>query len=330
MQTRHEEIICKHEKWHAHGARRERCADCGKTRTKWKRKRGRKPRKRRTARLKKTFDDKLTITQQAARVKTSVSALSACHRNILDVSRKQPWRIPLSEEGDLVLIIDGNWYLFDEERWTLYLMALRPVETDEAVFLPPVLIPGRESLDLWQQALSTIPDHLLNRVKALVSDGFRGSQTIVRQHGWIHQRCQFHLHAAFLPRLGRNKAVVFREGRQQIYKSVCRFLEADDPRVIFKHRDAIERCSKNKQCPAVFRGKLKELLRREDEFRAWSNYPELRLPATSNVVESMNAQLGTLERRCHGFKTPHSLLNWATAHIRHHKTMNCHPKIPQN
>lgn len=330
MQTRHEEIICKHEKWHAHGARRERCAGCGKTRTKWKRKRGRKPRKKRTARLKKTFEDKLTITQQASRVKTSVSALSARHRNILDVSRRQPWRMPLSEEGDLILVIDGNWYTFDEEKWTLYLMALRPVETDQAVFLPPVLLCGRECLRDWNQVLSIIPDDLRERVKALVSDGFRGSDSCAKEQGWIHQRCQFHLHAALLSRLGRNKAVTFREGRQQIYQSVCTFLDTTDPRILYKERDAIMRCSRNKQCPTSFRGKLKELLRREDEFRAWCQHPELRLPSTSNVVESMNAQLGNLERRCHGFKTPRALLNWATAHIRHHQTMKCTPKIPQN
>lgn len=256
--------------------------------------------------------------------------MSARHRQVLATLRIQSWKMPLTAEGDLILIIDGNWYTFEEEQWTLYLMTLRPVENDLAVFLPPVLLKGKESLALWSQALATIPENLQRRVKAVVSDGIRGMETYCKTRGWIHQRCHFHLHSSFLVRLGRRKTVVFGKGRQQLYQSVRTFVATDDPKTLFRARDSITRGALHTQCPAVFRGLLKELLRREDEFRAWYQHPELRLPATSNVVESMNAQLGNLERRCHGFKTPKALLNWTAGHIRHHKTMKCQPHPPQN
>lgn len=329
MNTQHGEIPCSHKNIHQHGKRRRRCSECGKTWTLWNRKRGRKKRARRTKRLAATFEDKFTLAQQAHRAKVKHSTFSARHQQVLAVSSNQPWMSELPENGDLIMVADGKWYRFQGKRWTLCVMALRPVNGDKAVFLPPVALPGRESLTGWEQAIATVSPGLEKRIKALVSDGFRGVEKIVREHGWLLQRCHFHLLSRFHCMIGLNKKTVsFRAGRQQIYRTVRTFLDTADPRQLYQARSSIARCGSNKQCPLRIRRMLKELLRREGEFRAYLIYPKLRLPATSNVIESMNSQLDDLERRCRGFKTPKAMTQWTHAHIRHHRTTKCNPKKP--
>jgi len=85
----------------------------------------------------------------------------------------------------------------------MYVMVVKPIRSHQAFFLDPVLLPGKESYERWREALATIPPQIKKRVLAFVSDGFRGSKLITREHGWIHQRCHFHLLMALIRRHGR-------------------------------------------------------------------------------------------------------------------------------
>lgn len=60
-------------------------------------------------------------------------------------------------DADLVLLIDGVWLQFRGCPWVLYLVALKPVHADAAVFLDPVLLPGREDLTHWTEVWRTCP-----------------------------------------------------------------------------------------------------------------------------------------------------------------------------
>jgi len=82
-------------------------------------------------------------------------------------------------------------------------MAVKPVKSHRAFFLDPVLLEGKESYERWRVALATISPEVKKQIKAFVSDGFRGSKLIAREHGWIHQRCHFHLLMALIRRRGR-------------------------------------------------------------------------------------------------------------------------------
>lgn len=333
MHTQHRETLCPHRIIHKHGVRRKRCAQCGKTWMRWKRKRGPKPRKKRRKALENTFQSKFTLVQQALKSHANYAAFTARHRLCLHALHKQSWDIDiLPKRGKLILIIDAKWFSFKRKRYTVYLLALRPVNKETASFMPPVLCRGDESAADWRKAIDkSIPPQLRKRVCALVSDSFIGVETIAKEQDLQLQRCHFHLYSRFQPLLGRNKTTVsFRLGRQQIYRTVRLFLETTDPKSLYTARDAIRRCGKNNECPVRIRRILRELLRREDEFRTYLFCPELRLPSTTNTMENMNSQLDDLLRRCKGISSPSALLLWIHAFVRFHPTVKCRPKNLHN
>ena len=62
-------------------------------------------------------------------------------------------RVPGVPRGPLVLLVDGLWFQFDGRPWVLYLSALRACQGRTAVFLDPLLLPGKEGVQHWEQVL---------------------------------------------------------------------------------------------------------------------------------------------------------------------------------
>lgn len=223
--------------------------------------------------------------------------------------------------GDLVLLVDGCWSTFKNRLWVLYDMALKPVGSDIAYFLDPYLRCGRENALGWQAALATIRGDILERVKALVSDGLPGFATIAREYGWVHQYCHWHLICALQRQLGWHRRYPPDPWlRNTIYRTLREVLVIrDGPRLEALCCQLRELIGQH-NCTRQLRRIVGEFLRRRDDFRAYLRYPDLKLPRTTCTVESMHRLL----RQAIGTaNNPNSLLARAKAFIRLHPTCTC-------
>jgi len=102
-----------------------------------------------------------------------------------------------------VLLADGLWFEFDGIQWVLYLTALKPCQGNQATFLDPLLLPGKEGASRWQQAMAAIPPVAKDRIQAMVVDNLPGMRKLAQQHQWVLQLCHFHLLLKLLARRGR-------------------------------------------------------------------------------------------------------------------------------
>lgn len=74
------------------------------------------------------------------------------------------------------------------------------------------------------------------------------------------------------------------------------------------------------ECPKRMRMLVRYFLRRLPEFRNYLEYPELKLPRTTNVMESVNS---FVRRKVGTINTPSAWLRWAIATIRLKSIFTC-------
>lgn len=209
--------------------------------------------------------------------------------------------------------------------WVMYVMALKPTNSNHAFYLDPVLLPGKESYERWRQALATIPEPTQKRIKAFVSDGFRGAKLIAREHNWIHQRCHFHLLMALIRRHGRRSYRVKGAGiREKLLGVVRVLLTTTDEVMKRKHILKAQRLLLHPLCPPWIHKQTIEFLRTLDDFRAYLIYPELNLPTTTNAIESSGK---IIRKATSTARTPQSVLLRATTFLRLRKSITCNGKF---
>jgi hypothetical protein len=231
---------------------------------------------------------------------------------------------PPIPRGPLVLLVDGLWFAFHERPWVLYLLALKPCRGDYAVFLDPVLLPGKESLAGWHQAVATVPAGPARRIRALVADNLPGMRRLARQHGWVLQLCHFHLLLKLQVR-HRGVRYALRGGpvRHELHRLIRIALsEPDGPRV----RHALRRLRRLSQADcgtARIQMTVREFLRDVASYRSYRARPAFGLPQTTNAVESMGRLLREMLRRSRAASHPRSLLRWATALLRLRPRITC-------
>ena len=240
------------------------------------------------------------------------------------VSRPRSLRMPV---GPLVLLIDGLYFRFHRRPWVLYLMALKPCHQNRALFLDPLLFPGREEIGCWSQTISTIPLRAQKRIQALVSDQIRGITSLTVRRGWVLQLCHFHLISQLQGNRGtRKRKVVGRNMRELCYQLTRQALElSDGPKL----ERILERLKKLVRYPGGARRTrmvVREFLRRTDQFRAYRKYPTLNLPTTTGTVEAMGRIVRDLMRQTRSIRSPQALQMWATALIRHRPSVTCNGK----
>lgn len=233
----------------------------------------------------------------------------------------------LNLPGRLVLLVDGLYFRFNGQPWVLYLMALKPCNRNRALFLDPVLFPGREEISLWSEAINTIPVKVHKHIRGLVSDQIRGMPSLAARKGWILQLCHFHLISQLQGSRGRRKRkLVGRTVREALYQLTRQALELPDgPRLEL----VLRRLRKLVQQPMgsrVMRMVVREFLRRTDQFRAYRRHPELDLPTTTGTIEAMGRIVRDLMRQTRSIRSPHALQLWATALIRMHPSVTCNGK----
>ena len=325
MKILHEKSSCCRERIYRFGNRRRQCSWCGKTWSVWKKRRGRK-----RCRPSKNLLQKIFVEGQRMRWRRnkkhfhSVNALEKQVRKLtarfIDKPRTEKFLC-----HRYILLIDGLWFKFNKTRFTLYVMAVRSVTSTCAIFLDPMLLHGKEAYSDWKHVVETIPPSLKKRIKALVSDGFKGSKKLAKDNKWILQRCHFHFIAQLQVRRGMWKQMEDRDIREYIYQTARHLLiTKNNVQVIEKQ---LYLAITNPHCPRKLQSIIKEFLKNLDSFRTYLQHPELHLPTTTNTIESMNK---LIRKQCRCLKTPQSLQRWATAFIRMRPTITCNGHIFQH
>jgi transposase-like protein len=240
-----------------------------------------------------------------------------------DVSQGRMPRFPNSR---YILLIDGLWFRFGPQRYTVYLRALKRVGDHTARFLPPIMLQGRESAACWRIVIDDIPQRLKTRIIAMVSDGWRGVERAADTNHWILQRCHFHFIAQLQVNRGKRKKMRDRAIREEIYQTARIVLTTGTN--INRYKNRLRRLIGRSDCPRRLQLIIREFLRRLPDFRAYLNHPQFTLPTTTNAMESKNKQIRQL---CRPLRTPDSLLKWVSYFLKLNPKITCNGgKTPQN
>jgi hypothetical protein len=206
-------------------------------------------------------------------------------------------------------------------------MAVKPCNHNHAIFLDPLLLPGRENLRGWSQTFMTIPSHIRRRIRASVSDEVAGIIRLGTAQGWIVQLCHFHLISRLQACRGRrNRRLAGRALREALYQLTRQALDLPDGPDLQTVLKVLRHLVRQATGLRVIRMIVREFLRRADHFRAYRKYPGLHLPTTTGSVEAMGRRIRDLMRQTRSISSPQALQLWATALIRTRPTVMCNGK----
>jgi hypothetical protein len=137
------------------------------------------------------------------------------------------------------------------------------------------------------------------------------------------QLCQFHMLLKLqVRRRGPRRALKGGQIRGEIYNLVRGALECPgEPELMRLNTLARTSCG-----TARIRAMVREFLACVEFYRTYRQRPELRLPTTTNTVESMGSRIRDLLRRNRSASTPRSLRAWATAFVRMRPNVLCNGK----
>jgi hypothetical protein len=206
-------------------------------------------------------------------------------------------------------------------------MAVKPCHQNRAIFLDPVLLPGRENMQGWSQAFTTIPTYIHRRIRASVSDEVSGIIKLGTSQGWIVQLCHFHLISRLQNVRGRrNRNLAGRALREKLYQLTRKALDLPDGAPLQTVLKKLNYLVGQAKALRVIRMIVREFLRRINHFRAYRKYPKLHLPTTTGSVEAMNRIVRDLMRQVRSIRSPQGLHLWATALIRTRPFVLCNGK----
>src|SRR3990167_9569575 len=326
MESLYAKSPCCGVKIYRFGSRRRQCSHCKRTWSIRRKKRGRKRWRASPGFLNAVLLQGRTLKSLAPRTGLTPQALSHRFRRAVHqfVSRPRALRVPA---GPLVLLIDGLYFRFNRRPWVLYLMALKPCHQNRAVFLDPLLFPGREEIGCWSQSIGTIPIAVQKRIRALVSDQIRGITSLTARRGWVLQLCHFHVIGQLQGNRGATKRTVRgRNMREACYQLTRQSLELPDGRKLGRVLRRLKELVDQPSGAVRTRMVVREFLRRTNQFRAYREYPHLALPTTTGTMEAMGRIIRDLMRRTRSIRSPQALQLWATAMIRIHPGIVCNGK----
>jgi hypothetical protein len=171
MMTLHAKSPCCSALVRHYGTRRRQCTQCKSTWRIRRKKRGRKRKRVAKVLLERVLLGKHTTTQESKRLAISTRGVAkrytATMRKTVDSSYASKF-----PKGPYALIADGAYFKFERRDWVLYIMALKPIHSNKAYFLNPVLVKGKEKYGIWNEIINTIPKHVKKHIKAYFFKNF--------------------------------------------------------------------------------------------------------------------------------------------------------------
>jgi hypothetical protein len=277
-----EKSACCGAKVHRIGGKRRRCSVCRRTWSVHKARCGRRRRRGDPDLPRLLLIEHIPARVLSRRRHCSVSTIYRRCRQAVDSSMAGAALSALPTDVDLVMLADGLRFTIRGQGWVQYTIALKPRDDDRAYFADPILMAGSESATNWQAAFTALPPAIVLRIRALVTDGLRGMKEAAAANGWAYQRCHFHVWALLRIWLwpleyGNNRV---------IHQAVSDALAAVEPTVAARARAFLR--TYVAVYPGGVSGILKQLLRDWAAIRAHIDHPDLCIPTTTNVVESMH------------------------------------------
>ena len=327
MNKKHAKSSCCSASVIRYGGKRRQCIVCKRTWTIRPKRRGRRPKRRTSEPVRKYLvHERVPLTREKGR--ESVSARSNKLRHERDAfNERLSWAsIP---SGSLIIVADAIMRRIEGSLHTWFFVFVRPVAGEDAVILPPLHLRGTETTNGWQPAFAAIPDAVLSRIVALVSDGHRSLMLEALWRGWLVQRCHFHLLKALQARRSRWSSGRHRTEAVEIHTLVNRVLTQNTDEglaTILSRIEEIGWTTTSKKLKIVLLG----FVTHAEEFRTYRAHPELNLPTTNNTAESMNALIQALAGRARGFRTVASFNAWVIALCKERQTIKCRGAHPQN
>ena len=319
MKLLHEKSECCGAKIIRFGGKRRQCVACKKTWRVHPAKRGRKKSRKQMGYLNNVFRHGSSVKLLASHSTLSVDAIyKRFTKNLHQFnSRKRAVRV---RGKKLILVIDAQWQYFNGDLWTLYFVAVKSNISETVTIFDPVLKQGKENAVTWNELFDALPLTLKNRVVAVVSDGIKGIETVTANHGWIIQRCHFHLLKTLQKMRGKRLSTSGRLIREEIYCTAKRILSERSKRKLKFLCNRLAELAKDDRCPRKMRMTARDFLRRLSGFRSYREFPDFNLPVTVNVMESINS---FIRRKSRTVNSPTTWLKWAIACIRLKSKFTC-------
>ncbi len=232
---------------------------------------------------------------------------------------------PTIPDGPLVLVADALRLSFQRQEYTLYDMAIKPASRNLAYFMEPVLLTGRESAHGWRHAINTIAPQLRQRIVGLVADGFTGADTICGEQGWIQQRCHWHMLATFggslKPR--RRSRKLLRRIRDLACLAAWLVLHTTDAERLETALGVLATLvpmvpHRAQRLPGVIR----QFIADSSLGRAYLTSPQLGLPTTTAVLESLHGRIRSIIQRT---RKPEAIQRRVSCLVRLAPTSRCNP-----
>lgn len=328
MVSKHAKSPCCSSRIRRYGGRRRQCLACKKTWTIRPRRRGRRRKRLPPETLLKVLKHGYSLTHFARRRPHRVASTFRHHfRRLLWSYVSRPRKVVLPS-GPLILLLDGLWFRFGNNPWVLYQVGLKPCAGKAVVFLDPTLLPGRESLSKWEAVVAKIPANFQRRIVGIVVDDLQGMRQLAYRRDWVLQLCQFHLTLKLYGRRGMLLHAQVggpprRELKALLRKALSLPAGVELDAVMLR---VAELANEPLLAPRI-RAVARELCHSLDHYRAYLRHPELGLPHTTNVVESMGARIRGGLHRHKAATNPGSLIIWATALTRASPNISCKPDL---
>lgn len=312
------------------GKRRRRCGRCKVTWSMWKRRRGRKRKRTRTALIHQYVQREMPPLSIAAqqRAQSEDQLQRALKQSVDHFLLLTPWpaidtRVPLIAVADAVMVH------VEKRIYTFYLVLIRSVDGDHAVITKPYIQEGKESWHGWHHTFHALPQEVHRSIVALVCDGHRGLYSVARRNKWHIQFCIFHILAKIQGRRSRWAYSRHQGEGVQLYQLLKTVLTNTAEREVSRALAELAEVRAKTQS-----SQLKRYLSGfEKSYRLYRTYlihPELHLPRTSNSAETLIRMIRTLLSRAHGFRTKNSLIHWIEALLKSRKTITCNGFRQQN
>lgn len=329
MNKKHEKSACCRANVIKYGRRRRQCTVCRKTWSVWQKRRGRKKKRTSAGLVTRFLNREISSLAALARQRGCSEAYlqQALRRSREHFLETTPWRsIPL---GHLILIADAVAEMVEQKWRTVYLMLARTVGGNEAIILPPLILPGTETVEGWRSALNTISQSAQGRIVAIVCDGHRGLVSEGTRRGWILQRCHFHLLARIQSQRSRSRTARHTHEAKRIFSHTRLILKSTDQVAIRTALNTLEEIgwlSTSREIQKVLSG----FVTNYRDYRSYLMHPDLRLPITNNTAESLGSIIADLKRRMRGFSTVQSFEKWIFALLKFKKKIICNGFYQQN
>lgn len=329
MKKLHEKSACCRAGVIKYGNKRRQCVGCRRTWSVWKKRRGRK-RKRIDADFVRAFLGREIASLAAVAKKRGYSEAhmqDVLRRSCEHFVRTTSW--PTVPEGNLILVADAVIERIERQWRTVYLMLARSVTGTEAIILPPLMLPGTETVPGWRMAMDTIPTPVMSRIQALVCDGHVGLVQEGFWRKWVIQRCHFHLLARIQSRRSRFRIARNKEEAVKIFARVRAVLSCTDAAVVNASLAALEEIGWNSTSPEI-RKILSGFVKNYRDYRSYLTHSALHLPTTNNTAECLGSAIADLKQRMRGFPTLRSFERWITALLKFKKQIACNGFFQQN